>query len=156
MRGKKKIHKPQLKADPKYGSTVIAKLINYLMEKGKKSTAQTIVYKALGYVSDKTKQDALDVFDKAVKNITPAMEVKSRRIGGANYQIPMVVRGDRRNALAFRWMINAARTKQGKPMFEKLGEEIIAASENRGDAIKKKEDVQRMAEANRAFAHFAR
>ncbi|MBU0648740.1 30S ribosomal protein S7 [Patescibacteria group bacterium] len=156
MRGKKKIHKSQLKADPKYGSTVIAKFINYLMEKGKKSVAQAIVYKALEYVSSNTKQDALDVFDKAVKNVAPAMEVKSRRIGGANYQIPVAVRGDRRNALVFRWIINAARVRKGKPMYLKLGEEIIAAAENRGDAIKKKEDVQRMAEANRAFAHFAR
>jgi len=156
MRGKKKTSKRKIKADPKFGSTVIAKFINYLMESGKKSTAQTVVYKAFDYISQKTKQDSLDVFDKALKNVTPAMEVKSRRIGGANYQVPMPVHGDRKNQLAFRWLIKAATLKKGKPMHIKLAEEIIAAADNQGDAVKKKEDVQRMAEANRAFAHFAR
>lgn len=156
MRGKSRALKKQIQADPKYGSTTVAKFINYIMKSGKKSTAQTIVYKAFDYVSKNTKQDALEIFDQAIRNVTPAMEVKSRRIGGANYQIPLPVRGDRKNALIFRWIINAARVRKGKPMFLKLGDEIIAAAENRGDAIKKKDDVQRMAEANRAFAHFAR
>lgn len=156
MRGKTKARKRPLGADPRFGSTVVTKFINYIMEDGKKSVAQGIVYGAFEYISQNTKQNALDIFDQALRNITPAMEVRSRRIGGANYQIPVPVRGDRKNALAFRWLINAARTKKGKPMHIKLGEEIIAASENRGDAVKKKEDVQRMAEANRAFAHFAR
>jgi small subunit ribosomal protein S7 len=156
MRGKKRAPKRKIKPDSKFGSTVVAKFINYVMEKGKKSTAQAVVYNAFDYISQKTKLDALDVFDKALKNVTPAMEVKSRRIGGANYQVPLPVHGERKNVLAFRWIIGAARAKKGKPMHIKLAEEIMSAAENQGDAVKKKEDVQRMAEANRAFAHFAR
>lgn len=156
MRGKSKTKERTIKADPRFNSTVIAKFINYLMEDGKKSTAQAVVYRALDYISEKSKQDALEVFDKALKNVTPSMEVKSRRIGGANYQVPMAVHGDRKNVLAFRWIINAVRTKKGRPTGVRLAEEILAAAENTGDAVKKKEDVQRMAEANRAFAHFAR
>jgi len=155
-RGKSKTQKRLIKADPKFNSTAVAKFINYIMEGGKKSTSQAVVYRAFDFISEKTKLDALDVFDKALKNVYPAMEVKSRRIGGANYQVPIPVHGDRKNTLAFRWVIGAARAKKGKPMHIRLAEEIIAASENAGDAVKKKEDVQRMAEANRAFAHFAR
>lgn len=156
MRGKKKTQKRTIKADPKFNSTTVAKFVNYLMKGGKKSTAQAVIYRAFDFISEKTKQDALDVFDKALKNVYPTMEVKSRRIGGANYQVPIPVHGDRKNTLAFRWIIGAARTKKGKAMHIKLAEEIMAAAENSGDAVKKKEDVQRMAEANRAFAHFAR
>jgi len=156
MRGKSKTAKRKIKADPKFNSTVVAKLINYIMDGGKKNTAEAVIYRAFNYISEKTKQDALDVFDKALKNVYPSMEVKSRRVGGANYQVPIPVHGDRKNTLAFRWIINAARTKKGRPMHVKLAEEIMAAAENTGDAVKKKEDVQRMAEANRAFAHFAR
>ena len=100
--------------------------------------------------------DALDVFDKAIKNVMPSLEVKSKRVGGANYQVPMPVRGDRRYTLAYRWIINSSRSKKGKPMAQRLAQELIAASNSEGDAFKKKQDVQRMAEANRAFAHFAR
>lgn len=155
MRGKQAPHRTIL-PDPKYNNVSIAKLVNYVMECGKKSTAQRIVYEALTKAEEKTKKPAMEVFDEAMKNVSPLLEVKSRRVGGANYQIPLQVRAERRQQLAFRWIISAARAKKGKPMAEKLAAEFIAASENQGDAVKKKQDVQRMAEANRAFAHFAR
>ena len=155
MRGKAAPRRKIL-PDPKYASPVVAKLINYVMEKGKKSKAQKVVYEAFTQVEEKAKKPAMDVFNEALKNITPVLEVRSRRVGGANYQIPIQVRADRRTQLAFRWLLTAARAKKGKPMAVKLAGEILAASENLGDAVKKKQDVQRMAEANRAFAHFAR
>lgn len=155
MRGKR-APKRSIAPDPKYGSPIVAKLINYVMRRGKKSIAQTIVYNALSRIQEKTKQDPLEVLSAALKNLSPTLEVRSRRIGGANYQIPVPVRSERRLALVFRWMIGAALSKKGRPMHEKLGDEIMAASRGEGDAIKKKMDVQRMAEANRAFAHFAR
>jgi len=155
MRGKQ-AKKRQILPDPKYGNQQIAKFINYIMLDGKKSTAERVVYDALEIVGAKTKQSPLDVFETAIKNIMPSLEVKSRRVGGANYQVPMPVRGDRRHVLAFRWIIAAARNKKGRPMAEKLAAEFMAAANNEGDAVKKKQDVQRMAEANRAFAHFAR
>jgi small subunit ribosomal protein S7 len=155
MRGKQ-APKRKILPDPKYKNIHIAKFINYLMLKGKKSIAQTVVYGAFDILKEKTKQDPLDIFDQAIKNITPALEVKSRRVGGANYQIPIQVRGDRKLSLAYHWIINAARNKKGKPMEEKLAAEILAAYNNEGDAIKKKLDMHRMAEANKAFAHFAR
>ena len=126
------------------------------MEDGKKTVAQKVVYGAFDILSDKTKQDPLEIFDQAIKNVIPSIEVRSRRIGGANYQIPMPVRGERRITLAFRWILIAARGKKGAPMSERLATEIMEAAEGTGTAFKKKEDVQRMAEANRAFAHFAR
>lgn len=155
MRGKQ-APKRRILADPKYASLVVAKLVNYVMEKGKKFTAQKIVYTAFDTIEEKTKKPAMDVFNEALKNITPLLEVRSKRVGGANYQIPIQVRAERRQQLAFRWLLAAARAKKGKPMAEKLAAEILAAAENQGDAVKKKQDVQRMAEANRAFAHFAR
>jgi small subunit ribosomal protein S7 len=155
MRGKQ-APKRVIKPDPKFSSTAIAKLINYIMKKGKKSTAQSIVYNAFDIISEKTKQDPITVFDKAIKNITPQVEVKSRRVGGANYQIPIEVRGDRKNTLAYRWLLIAARARKGKPMAGKLADELMAAAINEGSAIKKREDIHRMAESNRAFAHFAR
>ncbi len=154
MRGKPS-PKRKIQADPKFNSVMIAKFINLIMERGKKSVAQSVVYDCFEIISERTKQDPLDVFDRAIKNVSPILEVKSRRVGGANYQIPIEVRGDRRLALALRWIIGAAKSRSGRPMREKLAEEFIDASERRGDAMKKKEDVQRMAEANRAFAHFA-
>ena len=126
------------------------------MKGGKKSTAQKVVYDAFDIVAEKTKQDPVEVFDTAMKNIGPSLEVRSRRIGGANYQIPIPVRGERRVALSYRWLLAAARSKKGRPMADRLADEFIAAANNEGDAIKKKTDVQKMAEANRAFAHFAR
>ena len=155
MRGKKASSRSIL-PDPKYASVSVAKFINYVMERGKKSTAQRIVYEALAKAEEKAKKPAMEVFEEALKNVSPLLEVKSRRVGGANYQIPLQVRAERRQQLAFRWIIVAARSKKGKPMAEKLAAELIAAAENQGDAVKKKQDVQRMAEANRAFAHFAR
>lgn len=154
MRGKPS-PKRNILADPKFNSIVIAKFINLVMERGKKSVAQRVVYDCFDIISEKTQHDPLEIFDRAVKNVSPVLEVKSRRVGGANYQIPIEVRGDRRLALGLRWIIEAAKNRGGKPMREKLAEEFMEASERRGDAMKKKEDVQRMAEANRAFAHFA-
>ena len=155
MRGKqapKRIMSP----DPKYGNLMIAKLINYVMLDGKKTVAQDVVYDALDFISEKTKQDPIDVFNTAMENVMPNLEVKSKRVGGANYQIPMPVRGDRRVTLAFRWILEAARDKKGRPMAERLATELMEAAEGTGVAMKKREDVQRMAEANKAFAHFAR
>jgi len=155
MRGKQ-APKRVIAPDPKYNSQNVAKLINYLMRKGKKSVAQRIVYGALELVSKETKRDPLEAYEEALKNVMPQVEVKSKRVGGANYQIPMPVRGERRLALGLRWIIEASNAKKGKPMAEKLGAEIVAAAKNEGDAVRKKNDVHRMAEANRAFAHFAR
>ncbi len=155
MRGKQAPRRVLL-PDPKYGNVYVTKLVNYLMYDGKKSTAQAVVYKAFDLMGEKTKQNPVEIFDKAVKNAMPALEVKSKRVGGANYQVPTPVRGDRRYMLAYRWIIGAARTKKGRSMAEKLADELVAAAKGEGDAVKKKLDVQRMAEANRAFAHFAR
>ncbi len=155
MRGKKAPRR-QITPDPKFGNVYIAKFINYIMIGGKKTTAQKVMYEALDIMSEKTKLDPLEIFEKALKNVMPSLEVKSRRVGGANYQVPMSVRGERRYVLAFRWIIKAARSKKGRKMAERLADEFIAASNQEGDAFKKKQDVQRMAEANRAFAHFAR
>jgi small subunit ribosomal protein S7 len=155
MRGKQ-APKRKIKPDPKFNNVLIAKFINYIMNDGKKSIAQTIVYKGFEFVSEKTKLDPIDVFDQAIKNVGPNLEVKGRRVGGANYQVPIVVAGDRKIQLAFRWIIEAARNKKGKPMYIRLAQELMDASNNEGDAIKKKLDIHKMAEANKAFAHFAR
>jgi small subunit ribosomal protein S7 len=154
MRGKK-APKRTINPDPKYGSISVAKFINYVMLDGKKSTAQRVVYDALEQLEKKSEKPALEAFEEALKNVSPMLEVKSRRVGGANYQIPLQVRADRRMQLAFRWIIAATRGKKGRPMAKKLTDELAAAMGNQGDAVKKKQDVQRMAEANRAFAHFA-
>lgn len=141
--------------DPKFGNAVVAKFVNYLMRRGKKTVAERIVYDAFDLISEKTKQDPLQIFDAAVRNVSPVLEVKPRRIGGANYQIAIEVRPQRRQTLAMRWILNVTRAKKGAPMARKLAEELIAASKKEGGAMKKREDVQRMAEANRAFSHFA-
>ncbi len=155
MRGKKA---PSRKTDPdpKYGSPLVAKLINYVMQDGKKTTAQSIVYDAFDQIEEKMKKPALEVFDEAMKNVSPLLEVKSKRVGGANYQVPLQVRAERRVQLAYRWLLAATRSRKGKPMADKLAFELMEAAQNQGDAVKKKLDVQRMAEANRAFAHFAK
>ena len=155
MRGKQ-ASKRALTPDPKYSNVTVAKFINYVMLDGKKSTAQRVVYDCFDIMAKKTEQDPVEVFENAIKNVGPALEVRSRRIGGANYQIPVPVRGERRIALAFRWILAVARGKKGRPMAERLADELMAAAENEGDAVKKRSDVQKMAEANRAFAHFAR
>ncbi|MEK7504799.1 MAG: 30S ribosomal protein S7 [Patescibacteria group bacterium] len=146
----------KLQPDLAYQSLKIAKLINYVMDSGKKNTARKVVYGALDQIKEKTKQEALEVFEEAVKNAGPAMELRSRRVGGANYQIPHEVSPERRLTLALRWMVEAASSKKGRPMAQKLAEEIVAAAKNEGEAVKKREMIHRMAEANRAFAHFAR
>ncbi len=141
--------------DPKFDSVVLAKFINNIMTRGKKSVARKVVYAAFAKMEEQTKQPPLTVFEAALKNVAPVVEVKSRRVGGSNYQVPIEVTPKRRQALAFRWIINAARSKKGRPMAIKLAEELVLASTGQGDAMKKKLDVHRMAEANRAFAHFA-
>lgn len=141
--------------DPLYNDAAVAKMINHIMKEGKKTTAQKIVWQALDEINKQTKKEALEIFDLAIKNASPLLEVKSRRIGGATYQVPREVRGERRLALAMRWIINAARAKKGKPMALKLADELVLASKNEGSAIKKRNDTHRMAEANKAFAHFA-
>ena len=152
----KKAPKRKINPDPKFNNLVIAKLINHVMVGGKKNTAQKVVYNCFDIIKEKTQKEGLDVFETALRNVTPVLEVKSRRVGGANYQIPMPVRGERKNTLAFRWIIDAARSRKGKPMAEKLAQELMDAANSEGTAMKKKEDVHRMAEANKAFAHFAR
>lgn len=154
MRGKK-APKRNIAPDSKFQRIDIAKLINYVMSDGKKTTAQRIVYDAFEYISKKTKLDPLEVYDTAIRNVSPSLEVKGKRIGGANYQVPIVVTGERKTTLAYRWILDAARSKKGAAMFKRLGDELIAASNSDGAAMKKREDVQRMAESNKAFAHFA-
>ncbi len=154
MRRKRKYTR-EILPDPQYQNVIAAKFINSLMIGGKKSTAQRVFYDAFDILA-KQQKDPLQVFDEAVKNVSPILEVKSKRIGGANYQVPREVRGERRLTLAIRWMIAAARAKKGKPMAIKLADEFLAASKNEGTAIRKKQDTHRMAEANKAFAHFAR
>jgi small subunit ribosomal protein S7 len=148
----KKTHEP----DVQYNNIAVGRFINYLMRKGKKSVGEKIIYKTFENIQKETKTEPLEVFQKAVGNASPILEVVSKRIGGANYQVPREVRPERRFFLACRWIIGAARSRKGKPMAHKLAEEIIAASKNEGAAIKKKQNIHRMAEANRAFAHFAR
>ena len=155
MRGKP-APKRDIKPDPKYGSVLVAKFTNYLMKDGKKSVAQKVVYGAFENLAESTKKDAVKMFEEAIKNVQPQVEVRSRRVGGANYQVPMPVRGDRQLALAFRWIIDGARARKGKPMAEKLSTVLIEAQQGLGDAVRKRDDVHRMAEANKAFAHFAR
>lgn len=155
MRRKRKINRPII-PDFKYGNPLVGKFINYVMRKGKKSTAMKVVYDAFDIIQKKTNQEPVALFDLAIKNASPLVEVKSRRIGGATYQVPHEVRGERKTALAFRWILLATRSKKGAPTREKLSDELILASKNEGNAIKKKMDTHRMAEANKAFAHFAR
>lgn len=150
---RKRNFKRDIAPDPKHGNVLIAKFVNYLMKGGKKTTAQKVIYDSF-LILEKNNKNSLEIFDAAIKNVSPQLEVKSRRIGGANYQVPREVRGERKIALAIRWMIDAATKKKGKPMSEKLAEEFLLAANNEGTAIKKKLDTHRMADANRAFAHF--
>lgn len=148
------VPKRQILPDPKYGSVLAAKFINCMMRDGKKSVAESIFYKALDIIGQKTGKHPLEVFEKAVENVKPVIEVKSRRVGGATYQVPVEVRPDRRVSLAVKWIINSARGRAEKGMVYKLANELLDAYNNRGAAIKKKEDTHKMAEANRAFAHY--
>ncbi len=155
MARRKKIKKRIIAPDLIYDNVVVAKLINYIMRKGKKSVARKIVYGAFDILKEKTKKDPIEVFEAAIRNTSPVLEVKPRRIGGATYQIPREVRGERKIALAMRWIIKASKSKKGKPMKDRLAEELLNAANNTGWAVKRKEDTHRMAEANRAFAHFS-
>lgn len=141
--------------DSKYQSEAVSRFINTVMWDGKKDIARDIVYEAMEIISKNGEVDALETFETAIRNVSPLMEVRSRRVGGANYQVPREVPQQRRVSLAYRWLINAARAKKGKPMAQKLADEIMLAVNNEGSAIKKKEDMHRMADANKAFAHFA-
>jgi len=154
MRGKQAPLR-QIPPDLKYNSVVVSKFTNVLMERGKKSVARRVVYGSFDIIERQLKKPPLPIFETALKNVGPLVEVKSRRVGGSNYQVPVEVGPKRRQALAFRWILKAAQAKKGKPMSVKLADELMQAAQNQGDAIKKKQDVYRMAEANRAFAHFA-
>ena len=154
MPRRRRIEPRKILPDPKFGSELLAKFINVLMVDGKKSTAEAIVYGALETLSQRTGKDALEAFDAALENVRPTVEVKSRRVGGSTYQVPVEVRPTRRNALAMRWVIEAARKRGDKSMALRLANELTDASDNKGSAVKKREDVHRMAEANKAFAHF--
>jgi len=140
--------------DPKFGDIVVTKFMNSVMYEGKKSTAERIVYGAFDIIEAKTKSEPLGVFKSALENVAPAIEVRSRRVGGATYQVPVEVRAERRQALAIRWLIAAARSRNDKTMVERLSAELMDAANNRGNAVKKREDTHRMAEANRAFSHY--
>ena len=146
--------KREILPDPKFGNVVVTKFMNSIMYQGKKSVAESIVYGALDIVEGKTKQNPIQVFTQALDNVMPSIEVRSRRVGGATYQLPVEVRSARRQALGIRWIISAARERNEKTMTERLSAELLDASNNRGNAVKKREDTHRMAEANRAFSHY--
>ena len=154
MSRRREVPKRDILPDPKFGSTQITKFVNMIMKSGKKSTAEAIMYNALDTISQRGKGESLEVLDQALENVSPMVEVKSRRVGGATYQVPVEVRADRRVTLAMRWIIDASRKRGEKSMQLKLAGELMDASENRGSAVKKREDTHRMAEANKAFAHY--
>lgn len=155
MARKKRAYPKHWKADPKYNSILVGRFIGHLLQRGKRSTAQDVIYDSFDIIHERTKKGGLNIFEQAIKNVSPLMELKGRRIGGANYQVPIPVLGDRRTTLAMRWIKSAADERKGKRMAEKLADELLDASQKKGAAIKKREDTHRMAEANRAFAHFA-
>ncbi len=154
MPRRREVAKRQILPDPKYKDKLVAKFINTIMEGGKKSTAERIMYGAFDIIQDRFKGDPLETFRKALDNVKPKLEVKSRRVGGATYQVPVEVRPERRVALAMRWLVNYSRDRGEKTMHERLASEFVDASNNRGNAVKKREDTHKMADANRAFAHY--
>ena len=154
MPRRREVTKREILPDPKYKNTLVAKFVNNIMKRGKKSVAEGILYGALDIIQERAKEDPLKLFEKSVSNVKPVIEVKSRRVGGATYQVPTEVRPERRTALAIRWLISYARERSEKSMEEKLAAELIDAANNRGGAVKKREDVHKMAEANKAFAHY--
>jgi small subunit ribosomal protein S7 len=154
MSRRHKADKREILPDPKFGNVVVTKFMNSVMHAGKKSVAENIVYGALDMIEGKTRGNPVSVFQQALDNVMPSIEVRSRRVGGATYQVPVEVRTDRRQALAIRWIITAARDRNDKTMVDRLSAELLDASNNRGAAVKKREDTHRMAEANRAFAHY--
>lgn len=153
---KKKAPKRYVQPDPKFGEILVSQFVNRLMWQGEKATAYDVFYDAIDMVEEKTKESGLEVWRKALQNVGPSVEVKSKRIGGANFQIPIEVRGDRKLSIAIKWIITYSRDRNGKSMADKLSAEIVAASKGEGAAFKKKEDTHRMAEANKAFAHFSK
>ena len=154
MSRKKSAPKKLIVVDPKYKSVIIPKLINSLMYDGKKTIAEKIIYDAIDKIKSKSKDEPITVFNQAISNIKPTVEVRSRRVGGATYQVPVEVKGNRSQALAIRWLVNAIRNRKEKSLMEKLSSELMDAAGNKGSAIKKREDTHKMAEANKAFAHF--
>lgn len=155
MSRRKRNYKKDIIPDSRFSNLLVGRFINNIILEGKRSTAEKIVYESFDIIHEKTKKGGLNVFEQALKNVAPLVELKSRRVGGANYQVPIPVSGDRRVVLAIRWIKNAAKGKKGKKMAEKLADELIDASNKTGAAMKKRDDVHRMAEANKAFAHFA-
>lgn len=155
MARRKRVYPKNFREDPQYQSVLVGRLISHIMRDGKLTVAQKVVYRAFDIIHERTKRGGLNVFEQAIKNVSPILELKSRRVGGANYQVPVPVSGDRRQILAMRWIIEACRKKKGKSMPEKLADECVDAANKTGAAMKKREDVHRMAEANKAFAHFA-
>jgi small subunit ribosomal protein S7 len=153
--GRSKIVQRHIGPDTVYGNVLVSQLINQVMKEGKKTAARKVVYGAFDILQKDTKKDPVDVLQAALDNVFPLVEVRSKRVGGATYQVPVEVKGNRKLSLAFRWILNAARSKKGKPMAQKLAAELLAAYKNEGTAVKKREDTHKMAEANRAFAHFA-
>jgi small subunit ribosomal protein S7 len=154
MPRRREVTKRAILPDPKYKSNLVAKFVNHLMDEGKKSVAERILYGALNLIGERAKEDPLKVFEKAIANVRPIIEVKSRRVGGATYQVPTEVRPERRTALALRWIKSYSSARSEKSMMEKLAGELLDAANNRGGSIKKREDVHKMAEANKAFAHY--
>lgn len=154
MSRRKREYAKRVVADPKFGEPIVAKFINSMMWHGKKATAERIFYSSLDRIKDRFKEDGIETFQRALENVRPLVEVRSRRVGGATYQVPTEVRSERKNTLAIRWLIEQARSRSEKSMTEKLAGEFFDASQNRGNAVKKKEETHRMAEANRAFAHY--
>lgn len=154
MSRRHRAEKREIIPDPKFGDIVLTKFMNSIMRDGKKSAAERIVYGALDRIEDKAKTDPVELFHQALENVSPAIEVRSRRVGGATYQVPVEVRTDRKKALAIRWLISAARGRNENTMVERLSGELMDAANNRGAAVKKREDTHRMAEANRAFSHY--
>jgi small subunit ribosomal protein S7 len=151
---KKRAEKRRTTPDPRYNDVIVAKFVNNIMEQGKKSTARSVVYEAMDIVANKTQQDPIETFRKAIQNAAPAIEIRPRRVGGATYQVPMEVREERRVALAIRWLKKYANDRRDRSMAQKLASELIAAANNEGGAIKRRDEMHRMADANRAFAHF--
>lgn len=155
MGRRKKVYARHFEPDSRYNNVLVGRFTNYIMKDGKKTVASKIVYGAFDIIKEKTKQDPVEYFEAAINKVSPILEIKSKRVGGATYQVPMEVRGDRRMLLAFHWTIAAAKARKGKPMAEKLAAELIDINNGTGAAIKKRDDVMKMAESNRAFAHFA-
>jgi small subunit ribosomal protein S7 len=154
MPRRREVPKREVMPDPRYGDKLVGKFINYLMKRGKRNIAESLLYKSFDIIGEKAKDDPVKVFKKAMDNVKPVLEVRSRRVGGATYQVPVEVRPDRKVALAMRWLIGYSKQRAGQSMVEKLAGEILDAYNNRGASVKKREDVHKMAEANKAFAHY--